>query len=656
MRFSVRKNSLQWFLAFTLMLIYASTAANTHTTADTSYYDYISFRGISYDIKVVQKSEFYEISFRGPRIHAHIDSAAKPIRIVVDSFDATVTESGTRQLPFDFTEQLYSSRLLILLVSQITSTASNDHLLTLLNSDPQLPQDLRLSYLRVKNQFQAKVQNDRVDSVKQAKAEEVRVINQAHKHTIDSLLGIIDIVDEENKYGGQFEFADKDSLGVTVYTAGRKKLDTQKVKFYPQNIVIRTFNNFIDLIHVDGFIKDSTGKQIPVRCYNGDYSIALKSIYMRNQFLVFTIQDRLHQKEPSRNTADTNLSQRKQEKRSKDSAEQSSIQWRYLVNVSDLIRVNAYRNHFTFMIKDDSYVVSRHKDSLVEPYFRKSIYDYLTVTTFLDFLGVMEKTPNSLIQIEGKVRLPLRLMNSLNFKRANNVWLPKLDAYLNAAFVNGSQPDNRFGAIFNGAATPNSSDSLYIDQFDLVRKYNISTGIELGVFKKEIKSMNINMYFDYALRFWRTGLRYTIVDTTALDQEDQFNAWSWAHGPVLRFEYRPDLNIGADLSCGFDFNQRILNSDNDNLAVRAIRGPLNKNISSPGSFSSILKPREKTNYKLELNVYYMVNPRRSNGGLYFRLSNYFSYNFKQNFPQVLVGYSTRLSGMINNISQKSTAK
>lgn len=47
-------------------------------------------------------------------------------------------------------------------------------------------------------------------------------------------------------------------------------------------------------------------------------------------------------------------------------------------------------------------------------------------------------------------------------------------------------------------------------------------------------------------------------------------------------------------------------------------------------------------------VLYEVSVLQITTVLYFRLANYFNYNFSQLFPQVMVGYSTRLTGMIKN--------
>lgn len=599
--------------------------------SDSVYYDYINIKGVAYDVKLREKPGYFELNLRGAPLHGHIDSSsvAKGGRpnLVVDSFATALSDSPVRQLPVDFDQDLYITRLFAVLTGQVHASNSSSHVLAALQGDPELQQEFRLSYQRIKKELLVKTVEKRLDTAQARKEREIASLNEGHRKTIDSLLNIIDVVDEENRYGGQFEFVDNDSTGVPVYTTGRRLLDTAQVRFFPNSVVIRTFNNFIDLVHISGVVQ-AAGRRYPVVCYNPNYSIPLKHLYMRNQYVVFTIPDSIG---------------------SRGAGAKRDYTWRYMINASDLFRVSAYKNHFTFMVKNDAYALSR-KDSVV-PYQRRSFYDYLNFTTFLDFLGVAEKTPNSLIQLEGRVRLPMQLTNSRLINSYNNVWFPKIDVYLNAAFVNGSQEDNRFGTVFNPSSNSANLDTLFMDHFDLVRKYNIHSGLEVGLFKKEYKSKNINAYLDYSLRSWRTTLNYTIVNNTGLDEHEQFDAWSWTHGPILRFEYRPDLNIGGDFSFAADFNQKILNSDNENLYVYEVSGPLNRNLRKPAV--QTLSDHRRTNYKAEFNVYYMVNPRRSNGGLYFRASNYFNYKFTQLFPQIMVGYSTRLTGMINNISGKA---
>jgi hypothetical protein len=628
------------YFVFLFFFVLLSLNSYSRQTKDTSYTDYITINGIAYDVKLRDSgTPNLELFLKGQKIHAHIDSTpvahGAPPLLVIDSFDTTVTESVIRQLSTDFTEELYASRVINVLLSQIVTNATSMHLLQILQNDASLQQQVRQSYQRIKAKVLMGLAKKQVAAEEAKSEQKVQTLMQGHNRTIDSLVNVIDQVDEENKYGGRFEWVDKDSVGIPIYRTGSAiMIDSGKARFYPQKVVARTFNNFIDMLHVEGMVVTESGKRYRVRCYNPNYSIPLKHIYMRNQYVVFTVPEQI----------DPDTSKQKQKSF-----------WRYMLNVSDLIAVNAHGNHSTFMVRNEAYALTR-TDSIA-PYYRRSFYDYLNFTTFLDFLGVMEKTPNSLIQLEGRVRLPLQLTNSkikvFNRSSFNNVFLPKIDVYLNAAFVNGSQQDSRFGTIYNEAAKSTDMDSLYIDHFDLVRKYNIHTGIEAGFFKKEWKGSNINMYFDYTMRFWRSTLRYAIIDSTALDQQEQFNAWSWTHGPLLRFEYRPDLNIGADFSFGADFRQRILNSDNDNLQVFEVKGPINRNMINKPNVNTI-SDHHRTNYKLEFNVYYMVNPRRSNGGLYFRVSNYFTYNFKQVFPQILVGYSTRLTGMINNLTNRDS--
>lgn len=657
-----KKNNLPFAVRILLVLGSIMAFQNAHAVTDTTYHYFFEYQGIPYQVNLHDSAGEFQLSLFANQLELTIDSSrvneGGPARINVTGFHTPATTTAIRRLPADFNANFFATTVASLLMEHaIVTRASAPNLLTLLKQDPALTTVLLSTYQKIKEQSQQQILHNTIDSVQTAKTAEIRQLNKAHRDTIDSLLNVIDVIDEANRYGGQFEFSDRDSLGIAVYNSQAYKendssksfhycpYDTGVMKFYPKAVVIKTFNNFIDMIHVDGFVRVD-GRSYLVDFYNSSFSLALKSIYERKHYLAFRIPVNV----PDPNCRGTN------------SSATSTISLgdykTYLVNITDLVRLNAYKNHFTFMAKDDSYLIDR--DNKIVPYQRRTFYDYLNFTTFLDFLGVVEKTPNSLIQIEGKVRLPLRLVNSRFLSsrkksfRYGSVFFPKVDAYLNAAFINGSQADTRYGTIFNQSANSASLDSLFIDNFDLIRKNNIRTGIELGVLKSEMKGSNLNLYFDYGIHFDRTSLQYIIVNTTAPDEIRQFNAWSWTHGPIVRFEYRPDQNLGMDLSFTYNTRQRLLNSDNDNLRVYEISGPLNKNIPQPPGPLDLIGNYQKANYKIEFNTYFMVNPVRSNGGLYFRLSNYFNYNFSQIFPQVLVGYSTRLSGMVKNLREKGS--
>jgi hypothetical protein len=621
------------------------------TYAQTRHTDFLLFKKRLYEINISNNSDStaYDLQLKGPRVHIGSAGASEALllrqydTIARLSFDTVRTLVSGESMPFALQLGAYKVACINLLARLITSTAAVSGALTnKLHTDEELENELGNSYSRVKDQLLKKVTRQAVDSVEKKKTEEIAKINQLHYQTFDSLVQIIDQTDEENRYGGNFMLADADSTGVPVYyhRQGQRRhiqFDTNNVRFYVDTIVIKTFNNFIDQVVVVGSLYYQK-KRYPVAFYNGQYSIPLKHLFQRKQSLGFTMPFPL--KEPARDEV---------LEKALDAQMPVDTSYIYYINVSDLIRLTPYHEHFTFMAKNDSYLLTRKKNSV--KYARREFYDYLTFTTFLDFLGVMERTPNSLIQMEGNLRMPLRLLNSRIRTSYSNVWFPKIDVDLNATFINGSQADTRYGTIYNQSTTPASLDTLYIDNFDLVRKYNIRTGFELGIFKRENKSSSINLYMDYGLHFYRTTLRYLLLQEEGPDEEQRFNSWSFTHGPIVRAEYRPDQNIGADLSFEVNFNQKMLNSDNDNLYVYEVSGPLNKNHGRTGFEPA--NARLRHNFKMELNAYFLVNPRRSNGGLYFRMANYFSYNFSQMFPQLMIGYSTRLTGMIKNFRTKA---
>lgn len=650
-----------------LSLLISFSCLNARQSSDTTYHYFFSFRKIPFEIRLTQTGNLFKLVLKGPTLTGIVEKPDPKVggasKLNITDFTSDNTASDSTTLPASLTFDQFAGAVRMIMVTKTTvSDTPKPELLDLYVTDSPLNNSLAEVYSEIKGIQQSALFREKGEQQKKEGDEKLRKANEAHQATFDSLVNIIDEVDEEHRYGGQFELVDKDSTGVPIYltrprgTAGYVSYDTSSYKFYVNTILVKTFNNFIDVILVDGTAEINKVKH-HVSFYNGDFSIPLKHTYERSQYLAFTIEGAYSpsaKKDSTRSAVKADTAGIK----TAELASWSQVRARatYLVNVSDLIRVSAYKKNFTFMVKNDAYLLTR-ADKVV-PYERRSFYDYLSFTSFMDFLGTIEKTPNSLIQLEGRIRLPLKLINSNAFKSKekkyiySRVFIPKVDAYLNAAFINGSQGDDRIATIYNQSTNSSQLDTLYIDNFDLVRRNSIRTGIELGLVKSEMKSYNLNFYLDYGIHFFRTNLVYTIVNTTAPDEQNRFNTWSWTHGPIGRFEYRPDQNIGMDISFAVNFNQRLLNSSNDNLRVFEVKGPVNPNMNYPDEPLKIINRSQRANYKLEFNAYFMTNPSRSNGGLYFRLSNYFNYNFKQLFPQVMVGYSTRLSGMIKNIRSK----
>jgi hypothetical protein len=644
--------------------------SNLLLAKDTTYVQYFSFRGVPFEARLKEVVDHYELTLFGNKLHVHSASHEGNNTLVLDSFEETATATPARNLPYSVTAEQFRTTFFTLLTGHSVRPAalSSADLLALYNQDPALQTTVMSLYGKLKDENAAASVVKRAAALEKVKREEISLAIKGHKDSMDSILRVIEMAYEGGEIGGKFLWRDTFHRGIPIYTSSdsnRRAYDMNKIRFYPTSVLIRTFNNYIDYIGVTGQVWEY-GQRTEVSFHNDYYSLPFKSTKTRQDFLAFTSLSLLNDSLTTPQTDSMNRQRRFEDSvlRLHDTLRRGLDPYRYrgvvtkkayLVNVADLLDIGRHEDQQTYMIRNGSYLLTR--DKMAAPYLRRGFYDYLSITTFLDFLGVVEKTPNSLIQIDGRLRCPLRLMNSRFLGSQDyirpSVFFPKLDAYLNVAFINGSQSDNRYGTILNQSASGSGSDTLYIDNFDLIRKNNIRTGLELGLLKTELKQSHLNFYLDYGLHFARTSLRYTVVDTQEVDEVNRFNTWSFNHGPIIRFEFRPDQPFGADLSFSANVRQQLLNNDNDNLRVFEVKGPLNVNAARSNPILPI-RGGEKANYKFEFNAYFMTNPGRSNGGVYFRMSNYFSHDFRQIFPQVLVGYSTRLTGMINNLKGART--
>lgn len=397
-----------------------------------------------------------------------------------------------------------------------------------------------------------------------------------------------------------------------------------KGKFIIDSVYIGLFNNAVDKMAIYGkFIDTSKGYNVPqqtqysypIRANNTSFGLRSLNINTDRSFIV--------------NSGRTN---------------------EYSIKLADLLEYVPYRDNYSYIVKDQSFMLRNDVDNprtgiVLE---RRALYDYLTVITFLDFLGVNNNVNNNFIQIEGRARFPLKLStNQLPRFAKGLTGVPMFEAYLNASFINGNNIGGRKSQVFKDT----TNHILYYDHFDLLRDYNIKTGFSLGLFSQQYKQIHSRIYGVWDIKMFRTALSYTNI-TSQADSVYETNVFSLSHGPSLMFEYRPDFNMGADLRFSMDWNLSPFNFRNNELKYTAALGPIYQD--TVYKYERIRK-KQKIIYGFEFNTYSFLNPRREkNDGLFFRFAVYTNRKLNEISPYILAGYATSLKGLVKKSDKPST--
>lgn len=372
----------------------------------------------------------------------------------------------------------------------------------------------------------------------------------------------------------------------------------QYLYFAPKYASVRLFNNKINSISVVGNILDSSGTIIKEEAtlFNSKYSIPFRS----------TIVDR------------NNYSAKIYTTRGTDHY--------YYIECNDLLDYKPFENNYSYSLKNKEYEIKVDEELKVE---KRGLYDYFTAIIFSDFLGFNNEGGNSILQAEGRARIPL---NYVNFGRFNS---PEyMEAYLNASIYNGQEEGSGFIEF-------NVKDNLKnISSFELLRKNNVEAGLNIGVGSFEWKGTSTNWILDYGIQMYRTKFR-TIKDTITTN----YQLYSISHGPRLKIEIRPQINFGADVNFGLlGLKYSGANKDLDIIEGRNFRKEILKD---NGTFYNTLF--------LTTNFYTKLSPNDGNGGLYFRLGGYYDFYTKNIAPQVMVGYATNLTTFINKFKKNDAA-
>lgn len=369
----------------------------------------------------------------------------------------------------------------------------------------------------------------------------------------------------------------------------KKKMIEQSEKFVIKDAHLRFFNNKLKDVVIVGYLENNP--DIEFRVLNISYSIPMRSFNNSTQYLPISPND--------------------------DDAKGLYI------NINDVFDYDKL-DSYNYSVRNKEYNLNAGETIKIE---ERRLMDYFTAVIFSDFLGLNNNSTNALIQAEGRIKIPIWISN-IKKKSIFNA----LSADVNATIYNGFDDSSRFIEPIE-VITDGDKTSFLINNFDYIKNNNINAGINLGLFNWEWKGLYTEFNFGYGLRYFRAGLRHTIVND-GVDNVKTFQLNALSHELVANFEIRPQLNFGADLNFAFNW----LNGRGATDDVTIIMNQDNNN-------------DDKSVLRVQLNLYSKLNPDKTNDGIYARIGGFYHLGAKDFFPQILVGYATNLSTFVNKFKK-----
>lgn len=369
--------------------------------------------------------------------------------------------------------------------------------------------------------------------------------------------------------------------------------EVENIKFIVNDTTnsITFFNNKIKSINIVGYLNDNPEKKFSVS--NNSYSIPLKSLNNPTHYIPI----------PASANDEKN----------------------YYISVNDLLDYGKSANVLSYSIKNKDYAISPNKNIKIE---QRKLMDFFTAIIFSDVLGINSENPNSLLLAEGRIKVPLWLYN---FRMVS--FFNFLNADFNVSLYNGLDEKSRYIKPVNDGASVTVSQYI-INNFDYIKYNNFNAGMSLNFVNVELKGLNSEWSLAGGVRYYRTGLRYTYINTGNADviQSSQLNSLTYEIS--TNFEIRPQSNFGADINLGYNWlNAR---GSTDNIPI--VFNPENNN-------------DEKAMLRLQGNFYMKLDPLTSNDGIYVRMGGFYHLGSKDFYPQILVGYATNLSSFINGFKK-----
>jgi hypothetical protein len=317
------------------------------------------------------------------------------------------------------------------------------------------------------------------------------------------------------------------------------------------------------------------------------------------------------------------------------------------INLADVIQYQPFATEHSYIVANQSLAVPIGGQIQVK---KRKLSDYISFRTFFDPLGFLSDNPNGFAQLEGDAIIPMGL-------RSTGRWTAFPQAKVNFSYIysNSINSQPRIAKVFDlrNNLHPGLPDSLlkledtsrFINNLDYIRYSYYQFRTNFSLLAIEIAKWNCWMHVEAGIRV--SGSK---VDTTS---ERTTIVHKLMPELRLRLEIRPDYIMGADMSVGIAF-----------------LGNTHEGNNPPSNIDDLsFLYKSKVAIPHEVNVYAVTGS--GNGGLFFRYAGWLAFTQKfsdkidisklpQNieikkttyFPQILIGYSTNLSALVNRIPKQ----
>ena len=306
------------------------------------------------------------------------------------------------------------------------------------------------------------------------------------------------------------------------------------------------------------------------------------------------------------------------------------------VHANDLFDYKSFGNgkigNFGFSIANQRlHVSNKIENSNPTKVIQRRFFDFFTGVVYSDLLGINNESSNAVANAQASLLIP---MNLGNWQEVTALRQFRLE--FNVALSNSFEDDTRFIGF---------KDTETIDHFDLYRKNNLNGNIAIDLFSYESKGWFLTWSLGYNFGFYRTGYQYTAINDAGEDEVINGQLLSLTTGPYINFEFRPQENFGADISLSLlEMNL------NDDAMV------------NDTSISDQLLVNDKSNpflfkhniVNVSAKFYWLINPGKSNGGIYANAGLAYHTPTQSSFPQLQVGYATNLTSFVNRFKLKDT--
>lgn len=293
-----------------------------------------------------------------------------------------------------------------------------------------------------------------------------------------------------------------------------------------------------------------------------------------------------------------------------------------------------------FSPKDDSYELSLPSENK-KIFYKADSKEILQVKIFSDFVGIQDNNPNGLIQLEIDKEIPLI---TKRFQKPYVVFFlrPFVLNQANIGVLNYFKPQFIYSKIENNnkylevTSIPNGdtggSVGYGVSTLDLKQFEVFSVGADFNIFLYDIPNTKSTILFNTGFRFGRTEL--------ALDQDEpEVHDFPRGFTNTLQPSLEGLLRINGDERFGFEFSYGInwLLSDELFFTQKA-------NVNGFTDFETFSKSNENNTLQKATILAYLNINKENQGRLFFRYRyNAELGNFKNNFAQLQIGYTTYLT-------------